>query len=81
MTTTTKKQNQILNQIIYLNEQSFFLTLSVRLNLNFKTTVFQIKDIHKRISSGKKDINDYSNELKEIYSFYLEFLDISFEND
>lgn len=77
---TIKKQTEILNQIIYLNEQSFFLTLCVRLNLNYNTTKFQIKDIHKRISSGKKDINDYSVDLQEIYAFYLEFLGISFDN-
>ena len=77
---TIKKENQILNQIIYLNEQSFFLTLCVRLNLNYKTTTFQIKDIHKRITSRKKDINDYSIDLQEIYAFYLQFLGLSLED-
>tara|TARA_B100000809_G_scaffold75897_1_gene73587 strand:+ start:2016 stop:2234 length:219 start_codon:yes stop_codon:yes gene_type:complete len=53
------------------NEKRFFLCISIRLRLDYETTAFQLKDIHKRIGSGDKDLQDYSFELQKIYGYYL----------
>lgn len=58
------------------NEEIFFLSLAVRLKMNYNTTVFQIKDIHKNIATGKKSFEDYSPDLRKLYEYYLNYLDI-----
>jgi len=60
-----------------ISEQNFFLNLAIRLRLNEKTTRFQIKEIHQKIISGEKSLNDYSDELQRLYNYYLEFLKIN----
>jgi hypothetical protein len=71
-----KTTDKILNQMIYINEENFFLNLAVRLDLNYPTTKLQVKEIHKKISTGEKELTDYSVELQKIYFFYLDFLGI-----
>ena len=72
-----KTTQKLLQQQIFINEENFFLNLAIKLDLNYKTTKFQILDIHKRISSGEKSLNDYSQEIQKLYNHYLEYLQIN----
>jgi hypothetical protein len=76
-----KTTQRILDQQIHINEENFFLNLAVRLDLNYPTTKLQIKEIHKNISTGKKDLEEYSRELQKLYFFYLDFLGISLNSE
>jgi hypothetical protein len=77
MLTKNELIKKILKDQISINEQNFFLNLSVRLNLNYNTTVYQIKEIHKSITTEKKYLDDYSSELQKIYNYYLTYLKIN----
>ncbi|MFT7442643.1 MAG: hypothetical protein ACI9Q3_001017 [Maribacter sp.] len=77
MLTKNELIKKILKDQISINEQNFFLNLSVRLNLNYNTTVYQIKEIHNSITTEKKYLDDYSSELQKIYNYYLTYLKIN----
>lgn len=68
------------NQIL-INKKMFFLNQSIKMGWNYETTKFQIEDIHKRIVSGDKTLNNYSNDLKKAYCDYLIFLNINLQNE
>jgi trehalose/maltose hydrolase-like predicted phosphorylase len=76
-----KTNKQILNATIHICEENFFLNLAIRLNLNLATTKLQVKEIHKKISSNEKNLNDYSRELQKCYLDYLSFLGINTKFD
>jgi hypothetical protein len=65
---------ELLRQQVAINEQMFFLNLAIRLQMNYNTTQFQIRDIHSRILSGDKKLDDYSGELQKLYGYYLNYL-------
>jgi cell division protein FtsL len=65
---------ELLRQQVAINEQMFFLNLAIRLQMNYNTTQFQIRDIHSRILSGDKELDDYSGELQKLYGYYLSYL-------
>jgi predicted transcriptional regulator len=78
---TKKKLKQLVKEIllnqIQINEQNFFLNLSMKLNLDYKTTVYQIKEIHFNIINEKKTLNDYSLSIQKLYKYYLHYLQIN----
>ena len=59
------------------DEQRFFLSLAIRFRQDYETTVFQMKDIHQRIGSGDRTLNDYSKEVQQLYSYYLVHLGLN----
>jgi uncharacterized coiled-coil DUF342 family protein len=72
-----KEENKLIKQITILNEENFFLRLSVNLKWNMKTTKHQVLEVHKNISTGKKELKEYSEEIQKVYFSYLDFIDIN----
>lgn len=71
--------NKILNHVVFISEENFFLNLAIKLDLNYQTTKHQILDIHRRICTGEKNLNDYSQEIQKLYKHYLEYLRINID--
>ena len=59
------------------DDKRFFLSLAIRFRQDYETTVFQMKDIHQRIGSGDRTLNDYSKEVQQLYSYYLVHLGLN----
>lgn len=74
-----KTSKQILDTVLYITEENFFLNCAVKLNLNLATTKKQLKEIHNKITSGESSLEDYSRELQKVYFDYCDFLNINYE--
>ena len=67
-----------MNQLFILLEKHFFLNLSIQFGLNVKDTTFHLKEMHRKVTTGQKPLSDFSTKLQDNYSYYLEFLNITY---
>jgi hypothetical protein len=67
-----------MSQLFILLEKHFFLNIAVQFGLNVQDTTFHLKEMHRKVSSAEKPLEDFSEKLQEYYNYYLEFLNIAY---